>query len=415
MRATQQHFRIFLLLTGILLLSVAALFCWQSYPTLQDQPQDGWSPQELALLQSFNLANLLATQQDPSNRFAQNPQAVKLGSQLFFDPRLSRNGKIACASCHQPDKAFSDGKTVAQALDTGTRNTPSLLGAAYQPWFFWDGRKDSLWSQALEPLENPAEHGLTRVEVIRLLLTDATYRQQYTGLFGALPDNHWLESLPTQGSPLGDLAQLTTWKQLPQAQREQIDQLFANTGKAIAAYVSTLKPQPNRFDTYLNALANKQPISHLLTPAEKAGARLFIGKGQCLLCHSGAMFSNQGFQNIGTGIIGKDSGRAAILDTLRADRFNCTGPYSDAQPGECRELEFMPRNRHAAAGTFKVPSLRNAAHTAPYFHDGRHATLEDVVDYYVQASATPQQDTDLPRIHLTDEERTCLTAFLKSL
>lgn len=172
MRTIKQHYRTLLHLTGVLLLCGTALFGWQSFrPSPQDPPQDGWNAQELALLQSFSLAKLPAAPQDPSNRFALNPQAVHLGNQLFFDPRLSRNGKIACASCHQPDKAFSDGKPVAEAIAKGTRNTPSLLGAAYQTWFFWDGRKDSLWSQALEPLENPAEHGLTRIEVIRLLLT----------------------------------------------------------------------------------------------------------------------------------------------------------------------------------------------------------------------------------------------------
>lgn len=367
-----------------------------------------WTAAELATLQSLSLANL-SPAIDSSNRFAQHPQALALGRELFFDRRLSRNGNIACATCHQPDKAFSDGKPVAIALATGTRNTPSLLGVAHQDWFFWDGRKDSLWSQALEPLENPAEHGLTRTEVVRLLLTDTHYRQQYQALLKNIPTADTLQQLPTAASPQGNLAQLQAWKQLPQAQREQIDAVFAATGKFLAAYVSSLSLAPSKLDTLA-----QQPAA--LTPNESAGAKLFIGKAQCILCHSGALLSNQTFQNIGTGILGKDSGRAAVLDTLRTDRFNCQGKHSDAPPESCTELQFLTRSRHAVNGAFKVPSLRNVAKTAPYFHDGRFATLEQVVDYYRQAAQpNAQDDNDLPLIQLSDTETQQLLAFLKIL
>lgn len=367
-----------------------------------------WTAPQLATLQSLSLANLPPAT-DPSNRFAQHPPALALGRELFFDQRLSRNGNIACATCHQPDKAFSDGKPVAIALAAGTRNTPSLLGVAHQDWFFWDGRKDSLWSQALEPLENPAEHGLTRTEVVRFLLTDTHYRQQYQTLLKNIPTLDALQQLPTAASPQGNLAQLQAWKQLPQALREQIDAVFAATGKFLAAYVSSLSPAPNKLDTLA-----QQPAA--LTPNESAGAKLFIGKAQCILCHSGALLSNQTFQNIGTGILGKDSGRAAVLDTLRTDRFNCQGKHSDAPPENCTELQFLTRSRHAVTGAFKVPGLRNVAKTAPYFHDGRFATLEQVVDYYTQAAQpNAQDDNDLPLIQLSDTETQQLLAFLKIL
>ncbi|UOG93268.1 MAG: hypothetical protein L3K52_05920 [Candidatus Thiothrix sulfatifontis] len=367
-----------------------------------------WTVPQLATLQSLSLANLPPAI-DPSNRFAQHPPALALGRELFFDRRLSRHGNIACATCHRPDKVFSDGKPVAIALATGTRNTPSLLGVAHQDWFFWDGRKDSLWSQALEPLENPAEHGLTRTEVVRLLLTDTHYRQQYQALLKNIPTADALQQLPTAASPQGDLAQLQAWKQIPQAQREQIDAVFAATGKFLAAYVSSLSPAPNKLDTLA-----QQPAA--LTPNESAGAKLFIGKAQCILCHSGALLSNQTFQNIGTGILGKDSGQAAILDTLRTDRFNCQSKHSDAPPESCTELQFLTRSRHAVTGAFKVPGLRNVAKTAPYFHDGRFATLEQVVDYYTQAAQpNAQNDNDLPLIQLSDTEAQQLLAFLKVL
>lgn len=367
-----------------------------------------WTAAELAKLQSLTLANLPPVT-DPSNRFAQHPQALALGRDLFFDRRLSRNGKIACATCHQPDKAFSDGKPVAVALATGTRNTPALLGVAHQDWFFWDGRKDSLWSQALEPLENPAEHGLTRTELVHFLLADAHYQPQYQALLGNIVTADTLQQPPTAASPQGDLAQLQAWKQMPQAQREQIDAVFAATGKFLAAYVSSLNLAPNKLDTL-----TQHPAA--LTPSESAGAKLFIGKAQCILCHSGALLSNQTFQNIGTGISGKDSGRAAVLDTLRTDRFNCQGKHSDAPAETCTELQFLTRSRHAVSGAFKVPGLRNVAQTAPYFHDGRFATLEQVIDYYTQAAQPNTKDgNDLPLIQLDATEIQQLVAFLNVL
>lgn len=366
-----------------------------------------WTAQERTTLQSLNLATLPAAH-DPSNRFADNPQAAALGKQLFFDPRLSRNGQVACATCHRPEHAFSDGKPVAEALAKGTRNTPSLLGVAHNDWFFWDGRKDSLWSQALAPLENPAEHGFTRVEIVRLLLEDTAYASQYHALLTDLPTPETVATLPTSASPSGTLEQLQAWKSMPPAAREQVDQVFAATGKFIAAYVSSLALAPNRLDTAINN-------SSALTPSEIAGARLFMGKAQCILCHSGAMLTNQTFQNIGTGMLGKDSGRATVLDSVRNDRFNCQGKYSDAAPETCTELQFLTRNRHSVAGAFKVPSLRNVAQTAPYFHDGRMATLDAVIDYYVQAAQQANKDHDLPRIELSDAEKRDLIAFLKAL
>lgn len=343
--------------------------------------------------------------QDASNHVLHNPAAIELGRALFFDTRLSRNGKVSCASCHQPGKAFSDGKTVAEALASGVRNTPSLLGVAHNDWFFWDGRKDSLWAQALEPLENPVEHGLTRTSITHVLLSDDAYRKQFTALFGPQPELQWLHALPEEASPSGTLPQLQAWKQLDSKQRNQIDRTFSNAGKAIAAYVSTLEPTANLLDTSPDKLP----------PDIAAGARLFAGKAQCILCHSGPLLSNQAFQNIGTGIAGKDSGRAAVLDKVRNDRFNCQGEYSDAPKDDCIELKYMPRSRHALTGAFKVPGLRNVANTAPYFHDGRAQTLEKVVDYYVEASQKPNRDNDLPTISLSEEEKNYLLSFLQIL
>lgn len=363
-----------------------------------------WTTAETAMLQSLALKQLAASSQ-PGNRFANNPTAIEAGRKLFFDPRLSRNGQVSCASCHRPEASFTDKQQVAVGLASGSRNTPSLLGVAHNEWYFWDGRKDSLWSQALAPLEDPAEHGLTRVELVRWLLQEPDYQPYYDNLLTNLPDDNLLAELPPQASPQGNLAQLQAWKAMPPAQRQQVDHLFAATGKFIAAYVATLQAPANRLDAGEDAQ---------LTPTEMAGAKLFMGKAQCMLCHSGPLMTNQGFHNIGTGRPGEDSGRAAALDRLRTDRFNCKSEYSDFPAAPCDKLKFLTRNRHAVKDAFKVPGLRGVAATAPYFHDGSKASLRDVVDHYVEASQR-DEDTDLPVIRLSDQEKAHLVNFLEML
>src|SRR5438128_1964427 len=118
---------------------------------------------------------------------ADSAPAAALGQFLFFDTRLSGNGEIACATCHQPARGFSDGQALAKGLAPGTRNTPSLLNAALNHWFFWDGRADSLWSQALQPLEGPREAGGDRLHIAHLVADDAALRAAYQSVFGELP------------------------------------------------------------------------------------------------------------------------------------------------------------------------------------------------------------------------------------
>jgi cytochrome c peroxidase len=297
--------------------------------------------------------------------------------------------------------------------DIGRRNTPSLHGVAHNSWFFWDGRKDSLWSQALAPLENPAEHDFSRSALAKLILSDRNYYQAYTGLFSQ-PENLNPQTLPDDAQPSGSIAQIKTWKALPLSQRQQIDRIFANTGKALAAYVTTLKPLESRFDAYAQAMQNNANAgnSTLLHENELRGLRLFISsKAGCINCHSGPLFTNQSFHNIGSGGEG-DSGRAAALSSVKLDRFNCLGEYSDATTEQCRELRFMQTDRHQLWGSFKTPTLRNVSNTAPYFHDGRYKTLAEVLDHYTAAKST---ETHLPAIELSTQDKLDLSAFLEVL
>lgn len=136
-----------------------------------------WSEKEKAVLASLSLKGMPPVPVDPSNAVEQRPAAVDLGRRLFSDARLSRNGAVSCASCHDPSKQFQDGLTVSQGVGKGLRRAMPILGAGYSPWLFWDGRKDSLWAQALGPLEDAVEHGTNRVRVAHLVAQN--YRSDY--------------------------------------------------------------------------------------------------------------------------------------------------------------------------------------------------------------------------------------------
>lgn len=373
----------------------------------------GWSKTEWQTIQSLSI-DQLSPPKDASNQYQHDQRAAKLGKQLFFDQRLSKNGQIACATCHRPDNYFTDGQVIALGQTIGKRNTPSLHGVAYNDWFFWDGRKDSLWSQALAPFENPAEHAFPRTRIAKLITEDSIYRNAYQQLFGQTKIMQLgIDNLPDNAQPSGNIAQIKAWKKIPVAQRQQVDQLFANMGKAIAAYITTLQPVRTRLDDYIAAYAQGDIDNKHLNTQELSGLRLFIRReSQCINCHFGPLLTNQSFHNVGTGRAGKDSGRAAALDKVRLDRFNCMGKFSDVAAEKCRELRFMQRDRHALWGAFKTPTLRNVSNTAPYFHDGRSATLANVIAHYTDIKAS---ETHLQALSFSEQEKSDLLAFLNAL
>lgn len=370
-----------------------------------------WSPAEHAQIVGLSLSQLPPPPLDPSNRYATRKDAAVLGQRLFFDTRLSRNGQVACASCHRPERAFADTHPVSKGVGTTTRNTPGLLGAAYQSWFFWDGRKDSLWSQALGPLESEHEHGLSRAALAELIAR--YYARAYAAVFGPLG------KLPkADASPQGDSAQRQRWAALPVAQQQAVNRLFANVGKALAAYQRTLLPQPTRFDAFADALARGEPdANRKLNADEIAGLRLFIGPARCIECHNGPLFSNGEFHS--TGVENDDqSGRASVLKAVVTDEFNCPGRYSDAHPErDCGHLKHLPKSWVGKAGAFKTPTLRNLALTAPYMHTGTFDTLDAVLAHYNAGStlAFAALRTNLSPLNLTSWELEQIAAFLRTL
>src|SRR5262249_38933653 len=232
----------------------------------------GWTRAELEELRSMSLTELEPLRPDPTNRVADDSRAAEFGRQLFFEMRLSSTGRVACSTCHQPDRGFQDGIARATGVGTTARRTMPIAGTARSPFLFWDGRKDSLWAQALGPLESPVEHGGTRAQYAHVVAD--SYAREYEEIFGALPD-------------------------LSRAKRDDVTRVFVNIGKAIAAYERRIEFAASRFDKYVTALTTLRSGQSILTDDEIAGLRLFVGKANCTQCHSGPLFTSNEFHNTG--------------------------------------------------------------------------------------------------------------------
>jgi cytochrome c peroxidase len=381
-----------------------------------------WTEADIDTLESLWLGSLPPLPPDPSNSVGDNPRAAELGQRIFFDTRFSADGSVACKTCHKPENLFTDSLPRAQAIGTTPRHTPTIAGTAYSPWFFWDGRRDSQWAQALTPMESAVEHGGTRTQYAHLVAEDETYRTAYESLFGLMPDLSDRERFPERAGPVDDPELRAAWEAMDLADQNIINQIYANIGKSIAAYERLILPGPSRFDTYVEALLDQDEarMAESLNPDEVAGLRLFIGRGNCIQCHNGPLLSNNGFHSIGVPDppgqppdIGRFAGAQLVID----NEFNCLSPYSDASPDTCLELRFMKQLGTELFAAFKVPSLRNVSETAPYMHAGQFATLEEVLAHYNQAPSGlgPTGHTDLKPLGFTQVELDQLQAFLRSL
>ncbi len=344
---------------------------------------------------------------DPSNRVSRNRDAIRFGQQLFFDTRFSKTGSVSCASCHHPGMQWTDRRKLGMGLDEVDRNTPTLNNVRLNRWFGWDGANDNLWSQSKRPLLDPREMGVDEKHVGNLVRTDPTLSCQYRRVFGAAPgtDN---------------------------------ERVMVDIGKALAAFQETLESGRTPFDDFRDALARGDRKAAAQYPeAAKRGAKIFVGRGNCSLCHFGPNFSHGEFHEIGIPIFrksgGVDWGRYQGIKMLRASRFNLLGGYND-NPQQADGI--FTRHVQLADQTFeqfRVPGLRNVALTAPYMHNGHFATLRDVVSHYSKIDPTqlhlahiflggpdglneaPPTDTLLQALKLSDREIADVVAFLETL
>jgi len=364
----------------------------------------------------------LAVPPDASKTEAGSTELAEFGQHLFFDRRLSGDGRFSCASCHKPEQAFTDGLALPEAAGRGTRNTPTLINVAHNRWFQWDGAADSLWSQMLLVVENPRELDNDRLNLAHTLYRHPDLRAAYQRRFGPLPPLAEQERFPAHGSPQAEAGspEARAWQRMTPADQDAVNRVMANLGRALAAWQRRLVRYDSRFDRFAAVLADDPdpPPDQAFPAAARRGLKLFVGEAQCTLCHSGPDFSNQAFHNLGLPIKEhEDTGREQGLRRLAASPFSAAGPYAQDE-GDAGRLRFLPPPERLR-GAFKTPSLRNVARTAPYFHDGRFATLEEAVRFYLEppeGETLGEREATLDLIpDLSDRQVADLVAFLKTL
>lgn len=344
---------------------------------------------------------------NPTNRFADNPDAAQLGQMFFFDARFSKNSTISCATCHSPFHGFADVEATSLGNRRGTRNAPTVLNAAYNEWQFWDGRADTLWAQALFALEGQDEQAGTRLQYAHLV--HRHYQADYEAIFGPLPNLEDARRFPPDGKT-GD----PTFDNMSEADRIAINTVFANIGKAIEAYERLLISGNAPFDRYVAG------DEKAITLEAKRGLKVFIGKGVCVLCHGTPHFRDNDFHNLGIpqDRLPEDIGRFQGIAELLADPFNSASIYSDSRADAAQMLNLLePRLEHQ--GEFKTPTLRNVALTAPYFHTGEFPTLASVIEFNNAGGSTNEfagrQAVAIEPLHLTEQEKKDLVKFLETL
>ncbi|MET0340707.1 MAG: cytochrome c peroxidase [Polyangiales bacterium] len=297
------------------------------------------------------------------NRHGDDLEVARLGFLIFYDPRFSSLPEVRCATCHLPEAGFGDAKAVPEVVPGSPllRNSPSILNAAWSgPAYFWDGRADSLWSQPLLALESPLEMAGSRLQVAHALNAQSIYRGKYEASFGALPALDDAARFPARGRP-GEPA----YDAMRDADKQAIDLVFANVGKALEAYMRRVATGKSALDRYLEGDATA------LEPAARAGLAVFAKQG-CIGCHGGPTLSDGAYHALVPS--DGDPGRAAAPAVLAASTFHARGAYFDADAGARPPPPDAPTARDQ--GAFRTPTLRNLPRTAPYGHDGRYPTLD---------------------------------------
>jgi cytochrome c peroxidase len=298
------------------------------------------------------------------------PELIALGRRLFFEPALSRDGRRSCATCHEPSRAFTDGRHRAE-VDPGhgfVRNTPTLLNSGLQRAQFADQRVPYLEFQFEEVMANPREMALPATDAAQKLGTDSVL----VGQFAAAFRKPRAEALTRQSLSI-----------------------------AVAAYVRSLQGMNSRFDRAVRG------DTGAITPSERRGFDLFMGKAACGTCHFAPVFGG----SMPPKYLESEPEVIGVPATATAKR-----PKVDDDPGVFA-IDRAPLHRHA----FKTPTLRNIALTAPYMHNGVFGTLEKVVDFYDKGGGNglgmklPNQTLPSDKLHLSHQEKRDLVAFLNAL
>jgi cytochrome c peroxidase len=431
-----------------LLFAMAYAACGQ--PNGNDQ---NFTPSEWGIIKT--LSPLPDLPVDTTNKYRDSPAAALLGQKLFFEPRLSGpiqagtpqegqlgnpgdTGKIACRNCHMPESVWlfdirsNNGGPIPNATALGsnwmTRNVSSVVNTVFYVheksgahWRENDGFSDSEWFDAQSEPEGPPVQNGSRLQLAHVIFEH--YSSDYAAAFPEFPLDPGLANytrFPATGSPYTDTA---NWNSLSRADKEIVNRILVNYGKAIEAYLRNLVSRDAPFDRYVAGDANA------ISQPAKAGLKLFIGKAKCVQCHNTPLFSDDDFHVIGLRIdtslsphadpneTGRVFNQALICNPSVADGdFNVNGHFSD-DPATKRDGNFC--SQKIPVGLWRTKGLRQVAGTAPYFRDGQAATLDDVIEFYNRGGDPVGTFLGGPKeiqpLHLTNDEKTALKEFLKTL
>jgi cytochrome c peroxidase len=319
----------------------------------------------------------------------QSPEKIALGKRLYEDKRFSADGTVSCSNCHDPAKAFADGLPVAEGIKKlkGTRNSPTVINAAYYTSQFWDGRRASLEEQAKDPFVNPIEHGLGQAQgfhqfIVNVIRKDSDYCDQFKQVFGVERDGITID----------------------------------HAVKAIGSFERTVISGDSPFDRFLYG-GDKTALSE----AAQRGLELYKGKARCQECHAisekYALFTDNKFHNLGVGFKKIQPRLREIVKEFRmAKQQGRALDESVLTKTEISELgRFVVTVKTSDLGAFKTPTLRNIAVTGPYMHDGSMETLEEVMALYNKGGEKNPFLGSVRILNLTDEEIKDVIEFMKSL
>jgi cytochrome c peroxidase len=375
--------------------------------------------------------------EDPTNKYAGDPDAELLGHYVFYETAISGNGEVSCASCHDPEHGFSGPEPLAIEGILGeehptARHTPGLLNVAYNDWFFWDGRVDTLWGQAIGPMEHPVEMGGSRLQLAHYVYDTPQVKQAYEKIFGALPDPATLDPFPAQGRPVADpqtpeeQAHADAWMSMEPEDREAVTLITVNVMKAVAAFEMRLISVDSPFDQWVEQVRENPEDPEqwdAIDDDAREGFRLFMEVVGCSECHNGPMLHDGKFYNLGLperdGVDAMDVGRWNGLRQAKESPFRSSGKYSDAPDGErAIVLDSLPQ-QEKNNGAFRTASLRNLMVTDPYMHGGHFDSLDDVLSFYNdQPDGFPLvggRTDELRELNLKEEHIAKIKAFLQSL
>lgn len=426
------------------LLSAALVGCGDDVQVVPDAPTvqvdaglDDFTPDEQQALSE--LTPISTVPADSTNAYAENAKAARLGQMLFFDKsysgalvvgddgtngglgKVGETGKISCHSCHATGSGTLDDQRVTNHVSLGTnfgtRNALGLVNSSLYKWTNWGGRFDSQWSLPMAVSESPAIMRSTRLQIAHMLYDK--YRAEYDAVF-PVPLDAALDStasdaarFPASGKPKAAVGDADgPWELMTQSDRDIVMRIWANYGKALAAYTRTLISGDSPFDRYV--AGDKAAISD----AAKRGLHTYLAA--CASCHTGPNLASDEFLAIGvpqtgTGVPASDNGRLQDVPALLSSPFNSNSVLSDDQnTGRLTGLT----GDVALKGLFRNRGLRNVATSAPYMHAGQFATLEQVVTFYNEGGGVvPDGVTKDPRVKplgLSASEQADLVELLRT-